>query len=462
MTIDSPEPRDNWHPARDRDKLNGETGRRSVNRVAGSHTCELCQEVRRNAAASPAPVTQQQHRLIMREAGLDVMAGLGSLVPGYALVVPHRHVPSSGDLLPEERDLLHRTACSVAALIQRVFDCRVVMVEHGSSGKEAGQIGGGCITHCHLHLFPLPLAADPQSLVPPGSSAIDDLEPLATAASRQENYYFCSWLPATRYLNLEPPPVSQYARRAWARLMNLSDMWDWAAFPYIENCRITVSELRRDEAHMRHTTEIDILSETIAAYEANAVGYAAATNSFATNSTLPGQIDELLKATGGPVLDAGAGAGRDAHHMARTGRSVIALDASASLLGQVKWSSKFHRVVADMRSLPLANASVGAIWCSAVLLHLGQQDLQRALDELHRVLWRGGIMQVSVKEGRGMVSEPLGRSDTIRHFFLYELSELCAFADSAGFDIIRAWTEEEDSSGQTLQRWAKTLLRKID
>ncbi|MEV2242137.1 methyltransferase domain-containing protein [Micromonospora sp. NPDC049891] len=461
MTTNDPEPPDNWNPAEGRDRPSDEAGRGSVTRVARSHTCELCQEVEHNAAASSAPGTRQ-HRLIMRDSGMDVMAGLGSLVPGYALVVPHRHVPSSGDLLPEERSLLHGTARSVAALIQRVFDCRVVMVEHGSSGKEVAQRGGGCITHCHLHLFPLPVTADPQSLVPPGSRVIHDLEPLAAAASRQENYYFCSWLPSTRYLTSKPPPVSQYARRAWARLVNLSDMWDWAAFPYIENCHITISELRRNEARVSHTTEIDVIKETIAAYEANAVGYAAATDSFAANSTLPSQIDELLEVTEGPVLDAGAGAGRDAHHMARTGRPVIALDASASLLGQVRWSDEFHRVVADIRALPLADSSVGAIWCSAVLLHLGQQDIPRALDELHRVLRRGGLMQVSVKEGRGVVSEPLGRSGAIRHFFLYELSDLCTFANNAGFDVTRAWTEEEDSSGRTLQRWAKTLLKKTD
>ncbi|MER6588659.1 methyltransferase domain-containing protein [Micromonospora chalcea] len=420
-------------------------------------SCEMCREVRRNTVGASGLDDPSPPRLVMRWSGLDVMAGLGSLTPGYALVVPHRHAPSSGDLPAGERSRLHVLARAVAAQIERVFACRVTLVEHGSSGKEAGHRGGGCITHCHIHLFPLPPEADARALVPPGAHPVDGLGPLIKAADARRNYYYCSWAPSFHYLTLEPPAVSQYARRVWAEIVGLPDTWDWAAFPYIENCHITIRELRRDEARMNETIGAEVLDETLATYENNAARYAADTEQFADDSALPHQIDHLLNATTGPVLDAGAGAGRDAHYMAARGRPVVAMDASASLLTQVKWSAPFSRLVADIRDIPLADCSVGAIWCSAVLLHLGGADVRRSLDELHRVLRPGGIMQISVKEGRGLVSEQLGESGEVRHFFLYELPELRALVEEAGFEVTRAWTEEESNSGRSAQSWVKVL-----
>lgn len=423
----------------------------------------MCLEVELNgraAAGRPVEVGESMPRLILRTDGIDVMAGLGSLAPGYTLLVPHRHVPSSGDLEPHERAVLHATARVVGQEIEKVFGCRVALVEHGSSGKASGRSGGGCITHCHLHLLPLARDVDPEILVPRESHRIDDLSPLVTAASRRENYYYCSWFASGGHFSTNPQLSSQHARRIWAHSLGQPDQWDWALFPYIDNCRITVESLRPSEAHMSERLSAAIVDETIATYTGNAARYAADTEKFAVNSTLPGQMDALLKATTGPVLDAGAGAGRDAEYMAATGRTVIALDASGTLLTELEWDHAFGRVVGDVRRIPLADSSVGAIWCSAVLLHLGQRDVRHALRDLARVLRPGGLMQISVKRGRGMRTEPLADSGTLRHFFLYDADQLCAMAVAAGLEVVRTWTEDEDGSARTLQNWAKIVTRK--
>ncbi|MEV0153281.1 methyltransferase domain-containing protein [Micromonospora sp. NPDC050686] len=424
-------------------------------------SCELCLEVQRGDHSPSRPATvEDSSRLVFRVAGVDVMAGLGSLEPGYVLVLPHRHVPSSGDLSTPERSLLHATARATAYLIERVFQHRVLIVEHGSSGKAAGQAGGGCITHCHLHLFPVPWDTDPLVMVPPDAHPVAGLNLLAEAAARRQNYYYRSSLSDGGYLAVGSELVSQYARRIWAEILGMPDTWDWAAFPYIENCHLTIKELRRDEAHMRERLSAEILDETLAAYASNASRYAAATEEFAGNSTLPAQLDELLAATRGVVLDAGAGGGRDSDYVAAAGRLAIAMDASAALLTELTWARDFSRLVADIRSIPLADSSVGAIWCSAVLLHLDPTGAAQALRELRRVLDPDGLMQVSVKEGRGIRTEALIGTTAVRHFFLYELQELTAMAESAGFEVVKAWVEEEDSSGKTLQRWAKAVVRK--
>ncbi|MFI1722382.1 methyltransferase domain-containing protein [Streptomyces sp. NPDC020489] len=332
----------------------------------------------------------------------------------------------------------------------------MVLVEHGSSGSREGG-GGSCVTHAHLHLFPLEHGMDPASFVPPESRRVTTSAGLAAAAARHSNYYYCSWKQDEGYLLIDPKLPSQYARRVWAGLLDEPDLWDWAAFPFLGNARWTTAALQK----ARHAQPLGPMEETVLAYDSAAESYARRTASFAPGSALPSEIDELADAVDGIVLDAGAGAGRDALRFAQQGKHVLALDASGSLLSHAPVHDRTLPVLGDVRSLPLPARCVAAVWCSAVLLHLPSEDFLRSLQEFHRVLRPGGVAQVSVKEGEGHVALPMeGDGSPRRHFYFYRVDRLQSLAEKSGFEVLRTWSEDELDSSSTVQRWIKALLRK--
>jgi len=301
----------------------------------------------------------------------------------------------------------------------------------------------------------------------PGSRLTRDLTELNTLARKGKNYYYCALDCSDRfkgYLAVEPRLKSQQARRIWARALGRHDEWDWALFPFLGNAQVTATRLRRDKLPLGETgipPDDANLSETLRAYNEAADWYASQTSTFSEKSSLRDEMDWLAGHTGGPILDAGSGAGRDAAYLARFERKVIALDASAPLLEHVPRCENIQRRVGDVRHLQLEANSVGAIWCSAVLLHLQREDVLKTLREFSRVLIAGGLAEISVKEGTGHASIPMPDHPWLRrHFFYYEIEELKQLAHLAGLDVVRAWTEEEVDSSLDVQCWVKLLLRK--
>lgn len=423
--------------------------------------CELCEEVDQAGAGATgrgaaAGWNRPFSRLVDRLPVVDVISGLGSLRPGYLLVVPRQHVNSSGELADDEFRQLWRTVRDMCDRISAVFGSRVVAVEHGSSGYDHGQ---ACVVHAHVHLFPIDRDGRPEDFVPVGCQPADDLLELRRLADERRNYFFCSWAAEAGRLLADPALPSQYARRVWADGVGRPDEWDWAVFPELANCRTTTDILRCDMPSTVIDDEPTFAAETVDAYDSAAEWYAARTRKYPPNSTLQAEIRELAERTSGTILDAGAGAGRDAQEFARLERDVIALDASKRLLEQVPRHRRITRRPGDVTKLNgLPSRSVGAVWCSAVLLHLNRREIHRALTEFRRVLTAGGLLQISVKEGQGITSEPMaGRFH--RYTFYYRQEELLRLVHEAGFTVERTWFEDEHDGASRSIRWRKVLLR---
>jgi SAM-dependent methyltransferase len=104
------------------------------------------------------------------------------------------------------------------------------------------------------------------------------------------------------------------------------------------------------------------------------------------NPWLEARLDRLAGA--GPVLDVGCGRGYWMEHLARLGVAAVGVEhdpARAALAG------RFGPVVAgDGAALPVADGSVGLVWCLHVLHHL--PDPAGVLGEARRVLRPGGTL----------------------------------------------------------------------
>lgn len=103
-------------------------------------------------------------------------------------------------------------------------------------------------------------------------------------------------------------------------------------------------------------------------------------------------IRQLGKLAGKQILDFGCGHGMAAVVLARQGAKVTAMDLSPGYLTEAKKRAEANKVALDLvqgngEFLPFADNSFDAVWGNAILHHL---DVQKAGEEIHRVLLSGG------------------------------------------------------------------------
>jgi ubiquinone/menaquinone biosynthesis C-methylase UbiE/diadenosine tetraphosphate (Ap4A) HIT family hydrolase len=432
-------------------------------------SCELCDEALSAGTWATSnfrtsdPTSTNYSRLIRRGPFADVIAGLGAIIPGYVLVIPRTHVLSIGHLQEAGRQAIFDAAWNTADIINHVFGHDAVLVEHGSSANPANGSRGPCIEHAHVHVFPMQSSEALADFIPPGSVEVRGTRDLHKAAQRGVPYYYCSDRPDHGWMLDSPRILSQHARKVWSRSLDRDEEWDWAVYPNFDNCIITAECLRCDRAPSpelaAERSAMD--SETIAAYNESAAEYGRRTREFRDDGILEAEITALLASSEGTVLDAGCGAGRDTDFIAGCGRAVIALDASRTLLDLVPTRAGITKVLGDARCIPLDNDSIGAVWCSALLLHFDVADCHQALRELFRVLIPGGLAHISVKEGIGHSRQRItADAERFRHFYYYERSMLTSIGRSAGFSVVNSWVQAQPDSSDINHQWRKFLFRK--
>jgi len=102
-----------------------------------------------------------------------------------------------------------------------------------------------------------------------------------------------------------------------------------------------------------------------------------------------------------PILEVGAGSGRDSVTLAADGVSIIILDISASSLKMAglvaeRNGVRISVVRADARALPFRNKTIGTVFHQGVLEHFESPD--RVLEENRRVLKNDGHLLVDVPQ----------------------------------------------------------------
>ncbi len=139
---------------------------------------------------------------------------------------------------------------------------------------------------------------------------------------------------------------------------------------------------------------------------------------------------------GGLVLDVGCGPGRDCAFLAKKGFKVIGIDSSNGMVEEAKKlvpGGDFRKM--DMMKLEFKDEEFDVVWACASLLHLKKDDAITALGEFRRVLKRGRLLFVSLKEGSGervVISKDGGE----RFYSYYTDIEFSKILETHGFEVI--------------------------
>ncbi|HEY4963195.1 MAG TPA: class I SAM-dependent methyltransferase [Candidatus Saccharimonadales bacterium] len=186
----------------------------------------------------------------------------------------------------------------------------------------------------------------------------------------------------------------------------------------------------------------DYMAKTIQAYD-NAPDKFVTTTDVMINAVEMGIMLKYMPDKSLPILDVGSG--KDSGVLTKMGYKTVGIDMSKQLLDRAKsLHPDLDFEYMDVRNLDLEDNSFGSVWCNAVLLHLNDQDLEKALIEIYRVLAPKGIVAVSFKEGEGSreVIETFS-SESSRFYNFKSEQGLNRILENAGFIIKQNHTLNE-------------------
>jgi SAM-dependent methyltransferase len=134
---------------------------------------------------------------------------------------------------------------------------------------------------------------------------------------------------------------------------------------------------------------------TIDYYNLNAEAFAASTAKVDMGQLYKRFLDFLP--SGGKILDAGCGGGRDTRHFLSLGYEVEAFDASIELSRLSTEATGIKVSCCSFAEVSIEQEFFDGIWACASLLHLKPSDLPSIIEKLVNGLKKGGVLYASFK-----------------------------------------------------------------
>lgn len=164
----------------------------------------------------------------------------------------------------------------------------------------------------------------------------------------------------------------------------------------------------------------------------------------------------------GRVLDVGCGPGHVTAYLAAQGADVSGLDLSPAMIDVARARvPDVSFVVGDLRALPEADRSLGAVVAMYAVVHVPRGELGPPIAELARVLAPGGLLLVSLHVGEEELRPPELWGipvDLAWHF--HPASDLFAAVVAAGLEPVERVVRWPYEGGEHASRRAYVLARR--
>lgn len=159
----------------------------------------------------------------------------------------------------------------------------------------------------------------------------------------------------------------------------------------------------------------------------------------------------LSSATDGAVVDLGCGPG---WHLPHLPPGTVALDAAETMLERVpRYAPDSPRLRADLRALPFARGSLGAVWANKSYVHLRRTLLPLAWWDLHRAMRVGGHLYLGVFGGDLELGQVADDEFAGRSFSGWPQDLLEVALEGAGFSVHQL-VARPDGAVDHLSVWA--------
>ncbi len=163
---------------------------------------------------------------------------------------------------------------------------------------------------------------------------------------------------------------------------------------------------------------------------------------------------------GARVLDVGAGSGRDLKILLDMGYDAWGVEPCAELIAAAIEAEPALLGRLTRSALPaLEGVKAGdydGVVCSAVLMHVPEDDLAEAVRAIRRVVREGGRALVSLPIP-GDAAEPSRRDDDGRLFSGFDAERCVAMLAGEGFRLVEHW-DDADGLGRGGRRWVTLLM----
>jgi SAM-dependent methyltransferase len=159
--------------------------------------------------------------------------------------------------------------------------------------------------------------------------------------------------------------------------------------------------------------------------------------------------------TGGRILDAGCGVGRDVLAFVERGYDVVAIDASEEMvrLARERVGRRAAVHLMQFQDVRWRNGFDG-IWTCASLLHVPAESLAEVATRLAKALRPGGAWYMSFKIGSGE------RAAGGRLFVDHDETTLRLILEATPMEFIENWTSMEVRPGRTNEQWLNVIARR--
>ena len=175
--------------------------------------------------------------VLLETTNFFVIPALGSLVPGYIMIISRRHIHSMAYLETNEMLELVSLVKHLENFILQKIGISPILFEHGSAigcfSKAANSVD-----HAHLHITPVHIK-DEADLIR-NSSAIEIPNIRAVTSFKGEPYFLYINENNRFYLSHNTVLQSQYMRKWIAKEIGRPLEWDWRQFEFMQNIIETI------------------------------------------------------------------------------------------------------------------------------------------------------------------------------------------------------------------------------
>ena len=205
--------------------------------ASGINTCIFCNKFGDTGSQKRDPVFD---KILCKNDSFLVVPAMGSLVPGYLLILTRGHFTSMARLPPEMLRELTRLKDRVRDRLQNSFG-PLVFFEHGmicSSNNAGNSIG-----HAHMHAVPFRGDLLGKILADHDALSIRNFDDIIRQYNRNHSYVFFEDQNGNMYIIDDANVPSQYVRRLLAEDLGRPGKWDWAVCTFPEHAHATINEL---------------------------------------------------------------------------------------------------------------------------------------------------------------------------------------------------------------------------